>query len=289
MPVQGTPVAAERASRSATISAESEGPVVARADNLRFMARLMDGCCDLIYADPPFATQRVVNSRGRAGASFADRFHGMHGYVDFLAPRLAAMRRLLSDRGSIFVHVDWRTSHHVRSCLDETFGAEAFLNEIIWSYRGGARPSKWFPRKHDSIFWYAKCSGQHTFNSPRGGAYRTRDLQTADDGTPYKSTRRGRINFHPDGPLIGDVWDIPFLSTVSKERTGYPTQKPERLLERIVVSASREGDCVGDFFCGSGTSLVVATRLGRRAIGCDTNPRAVAITRRRLDRIVGGR
>lgn len=285
MPTQRKAITSRRESRLGRLPTDSTRPLIACADNLRFMGRLPDGCCDLIYADPPFATQRVVNSRSGADASFADRFPGTSGYVEFLTPRLVEMHRLLSDRGSIFVHVDWRTSHHVRLCLDDMFGEDCFLNEIIWSYRGGARPGKWFPRKHDSIFWYAKRAGRHTFNPQRGGSYRTRDLQTAEDGTPYKSTRRGRIHFHRDGPQIGDVWDVPFLSTVSKERTGYPTQKPERLLARIILSASCEGDCVGDFFLGSGTCLVAATRLGRRAIGCDANPRAVSITRERLRRL----
>ncbi|MCH9034592.1 MAG: site-specific DNA-methyltransferase, partial [Planctomycetes bacterium] len=166
--------------------------------------------------------------------------------------------------------------------------ARNFLNEIIWHYHSGGRLSKWFPRKHDTLLVYAKTPGEQTFNRPRGGAYRTQDLRYDDAGTPYKSTRKGPIYFHRDGPALSDVWDLPFLSTVSKEREGYPYQKPEALLERIVRASSNEGDVVADFFCGSGTTLAVAKRLGRRWIGCDVSPEAIAVTRRRLARLGQG-
>ena len=133
---------------------------------------------------------------------------------------------------------------------------------------------------------YARQSGAHTFNRLRDGQYRTRDLKFSADGLPYKSTRKGPLHFPPDGPELPDVWDIPFLSTVSKERTRYPSQKPEALLERIVRASSNEGDLVADFFCGSGTTLVVAKRLKRRWLGCDVSPKAVEITRRRLAQAV---
>ena len=138
-------------------------------------------------------------------------------------------------------------------------------------------------RKHDTLLLYARNAGRHTFNRMRGGQYRTRDLRFTEDGRPYKSTRNGPIYFHADGPILSDVWDIPFLSTVSKERTDYPTQKPETLLERIILASSNEGDLVADFFCGSGTTLAVAKRLERRWLGCDINPEAVAIAEKRLE------
>lgn len=257
------------------------------ADNLEFMQKLPDGCCDLVYVDPPFNSNRTLSTRTKKDLQFPDQFPSIDDYLAFLRPRFTEMQRLLSSRGSIFVHVDWRTSHHVRLLLDEVFGNEQFLNEIIWHYRSGGRPAPWFARKHDTILWYAREAGQqHTFNRLRDGQYRTQDLQYTEDGQPYKSTRKGPIMFHPDGPACSDVWEIPILSTVSKERTSYPTQKPEKLLERIVRAASNEGDVVGDFFCGSGTALAVAKGLNRHYIGCDVNPDAVAISQKRLEALI---
>ena len=249
------------------------------------MGELQDGCCDLIYGDPPFNSKRTVCRPGRPARGFSDKHAGgIAGYLEFLRPRVAEMHRLLSGRGSLYVHLDWRTVHYAKVMLDEIFGAENFLNEIIWSYGSGARPARWLARKHDSLLLYARSIGQHTFHRLRGGKYRTLDLQIDAQGRPYKSTRRGPIYFDPAGPALSDVWDVPFLSTVSKERTGYPTQKPEALLERIILISSDEGDCVADFFCGSGTTLAVAKRLKRRWLGCDINPDAIAITQDRLTR-----
>lgn len=256
---------------------------IACQDNIEILSSLADGCCDLIYADPPFMTERIIGPVRNASCRFDDRStDGLAGYLSFLRPRLREMFRLLSSRACLYVHLDWRTVHYVKVMLDEMFGADHFLNEIIWSYRSGGRPAEWFPRKHDTLLLYAKQPGAHTFNRLRSGTYRTRDLRVADDGRPYKSTSNGPIYFHPDGPAVSDVWDIPFLSTVSKERTCYPTQKPEALLERVIQASSNPGDVVADFFCGSGTTLAVAKRLGRRWIGCDENPDAVSIT---LDRL----
>lgn len=254
------------------------------ADNLELMSTLPPACCDLIYADPPFNCDRVIGGYNGASPSYDDRHKkGLKGYLGFLRPRLSLMRRLLSPKGSLCVHLDTRAVHYVKVMLDELFGAGHFLNEIIWSYRSGARPAKWFPRKHDTLLVYAKSPGEHTFNPIRGGRYRTRDLKIAEDGRPYKSTRNGPLYFHPDGPMLSDVWEIPILSTVSKERTEYPSQKPEALLERIIRAGSNDGDLVADFFCGSGTTLAVADRLGREWLGCDDNPDAVRVARRRLD------
>ena len=250
------------------------------------MGTLQTGCCDLIYVDPPFNAHRTLGKATPSSPTFEDKHAGgLEGYLAFLRPRLSEMHRLLSPCGTLYVHLDWRAVHYVKVVLDELFGPGQFLNEIIWVYRSGGRPGRWFARKHDTLLVYARQLGQHTFNRLRGGAYRTRDLKYSTDGQPYKSTRQGPINFHPDGPELPDVWDIPFLSTVSRERTNYPTQKPEALLERIILASSNEGDLVADFFCGSGTALVVAKRLKRRWLGCDLNPEAVDITRRRLARV----
>ncbi len=257
-------------------------------DNLELLRGLPDACCDLVYIDPPFdLTGALVHeppaSARRWSVSRESAFDPrVARFLSFLRPRIVQLHRVLVETGSIYVHLDWRTTHYVKVLLDELFGPEQFLNEIIWSYRTGSRPGQWFPRKHDTLLLYARRSGRHTFHPLRGGEYRTQDLRLADDGRPYKSTRRGRLYFHPDGPFVSDVWEIPFLSTVSKQRVGYPSQKPETLLERVIEASSNPGDLVADFFCGSGTTLVAAKRMGRRFLGCDINREAVAIARRRL-------
>lgn len=250
-------------------------------DNLLLLEALPDAVCDLIYADPPFMTNTVRRESG--GRWFADRWTGgLDAYLAFLKPRVAAMRRVLAPSGTLYMHVDWRVSHHVRLLLDNVFGPTNFLNEIIWTYRTGGAARRWFARKHDTIFAYAHQVGRHTFNLQRGGAFRTDGLNFDADGRPYKNTRNGRLYFHPDGPTLTDVWDIPFLSTVSGERVGYPAQKPEALLERIIAASSNPGDRVGDFFCGSGTTPTTARHMDRRIIACDLSPEAVQLTRKRL-------
>lgn len=251
-------------------------------DNLPFMTRLPDGCCDLIYIDPPFGTGKLRKTT-RGAATFDDSWTGgVRECLEFLSPRLARCRRLLADHGSIYAHVDWRLSHHVRLLLDELFGPANFLNEIIWHYRTGGVSKQWFGRKHDTILAYARQRGRHRFNTIRQGRFRTDGLKRDDQGRPYKSTKKGRLYFHADGPTLTDVWDIPFLSTVSLERVGWPTQKPLALLERIIQASSDPDDLVADFFCGSGTTLVAAKRLGRRWLGCDISKKAIAIAERRL-------
>lgn len=259
--------------------------IITVGDNLAVMRRLPDASIDLIYADPPFKTGRV-QEQGREGHRFDDRWPGgIRGYLAFLEPRLREMHRLLRPTGSLYVHLDWHAAHYVKVWLDEVFGYENFLNEIVWSYRTGGLSAKWFARKHDTILAYARQSGRHTFHVLRDGKFRTDGLNRDERGRPYKQTKRGRLYFHPDGPAMTDVWEIPFLSTVSLERTGYPGQKPLALLERIIRAASNPGDLVADFFCGSGTTLVAAKRLDRRCLGCDNSARAVALARRRLSAV----
>lgn len=251
-----------------------------QGDNLPYMQRLADGCCDLIYIDPPFCTGRTPR-RGRAG--YSDQWSGgIKSYLAFLFPRLVECHRLLAAQGTLYVHLDWRAAHYVRIQLDTIFGAENFLNEIIWHYRTGGVARQWFSRKHDTILVYAKKLGRHRFHQIREGRFRTDGLNYDESGRPYKSTKKGRLYFHPDGPALTDVWDIPFLSTVSLERVRWPTQKPLALARRIISASSRPGDLVADFFCGSGTTLVAAKEMGRRYRGCDSSRPAIAITRRRL-------
>lgn len=258
---------------------------VHRCDCLDLLARMPDGCCELIYVDPPFGTGKIFRRDAASGIGFTDRrAGGRAAQIAFLLPRLIEMRRVLSECGSLYVHLDYRLAPYVRVELDRIFGERNFLNEIIWSYRTGSRPGRHFARKHDTILLYARHAGRHTFNLQRAGEYRTGGLQRDAEGRSYKTTRRGRLYFHEEGPVVPDVWDIPFLSTVSKERVGYPSQKPLRLLERIIRASSSPGALVADFFCGSGTTLAAAQQHGRRWLGCDVNPQAVRISQRRASK-----
>jgi len=250
-------------------------------DNLPFMQSLADGCCDLIYLDPPFATG---TRRQTDTAGFDDSWGGdIKTYLAFMFPRLEQCRRLLSEHGTLYLHLDWRASHYARVQLDTLFGADHFLNEIIWHYRSGSAAKNWFGRKHDTILMYARCVGRHRFHVIREGTFRTDGLKVDEEGRPYKQTKKGRLYFNAEGPALSDVWDLPFLSTVSLERTGWPSQKPLALLERIITASSDPGDCVADFFCGSGTTAVAAKRLGRRWLACDASPEAAQIAQQRLE------
>jgi len=269
---------------SATLRGGLPDPCLACCDNLSLLCAMPDDSIDLVYIDPPFMTN--VTRREAGGKTYPDRWAGgIDEYIAFLEPRIKQMLRTMTERGTIYVHVDWRVSHHVRLMLDNVFGAGHFLNEIIWTYRTGGLSRRWFARKHDTIFAYAKVPQKHTFNISRGGQFRTDGMKFDEKGRPFKSTRKGRLYFHPEGPALTDVWDIPFLSTVSSERVGYPSQKPEALLERIIRASSNPNDRVADFFCGSGTTLAVARRLGRRIVGCDVSSEAMAVTAKRLDAI----
>jgi site-specific DNA-methyltransferase (adenine-specific) len=254
------------------------------ADNLEFMSGLPEACCDLVYADPPFftgKTQTQADGKHRFNDCWQDN---LPSYLDFLRPRLSQMRRLLAPTGTLYVHLDWHAVHYAKVMLDELFGCDHFCNEIIWSYRTGGHATRWFARKHDTILAYAREAGRQKFNVLRDGQHRTDGMKFDEEGRPYKQTKAGRLYFNPEGPAMTDVWEVPFLSTVSLERTGYPTQKPEALLDRVVKASSDPGDLVADFFCGSGTTLAVAERLGRRWLGCDVNPEAVELARSRLSK-----
>ncbi len=254
-------------------------------DSLTCMESLPEGCCDLVYIDPPFATgkARMVAAARGGRSGFEDRWvGGLKSYLAFMHPRLEECRRVLARHGTLYVHLDWRAAHYVRVQLDTIFGSDHFLNEIIWHYRSGGVSKRWFGRKHDTILMYARQRGSHRFNQIREGLFRTEGLRYEAGGRPYKSTQRGRLYFDAKGPALTDVWDIPFLSTVSSERTGWPTQKPIALVERMIRASTKPGDLVADFFCGSGTTLLAAKQLGRRWLGCDISAKAVAIARRRL-------
>ncbi len=216
---------------------------------------------DLVYLDPPFNSG--IRRKGRKGLSFDDRFVDVAAYRAFIAPRLEESHRVLRASGSILVHVDWRTSHHVRLLLDEIFGAENFVNHLIWSYGLGGSGPRSFARKHDDIFLYGRGPNYY-FKPPM---------------VPARSVRlRGRMK------KATDVLEVASLNNMALERTGYPTQKPIALLNLLVGACCPPGGIVLDPTCGSGTTLVAAVQTGRHAIGIDQSSDALKIARTRLER-----
>jgi site-specific DNA-methyltransferase (adenine-specific) len=273
----------------AVVAGREPGAVV-EADNLDALRQVPDGVVDLAYADPPFATggtRRLTSIRTGSGESTRRGFAGrtyryevvsdlawaddlpLAAHLEALRARLVEVHRVLASHGSLYLHVDWRTSHHVRLLLDEVFGADRFLNEIVWAYDYGARQRDRWPRKHDTILWYAK-----------GDAWVFE--RDAIDRIPYLAPDLVGPEKASRGKLPTDVWWLTIVPPGSSERTGYPTQKPVRLLERIVAASSRPGDLVLDPYAGSGTTGVAAARLGRRWLLIDRNPAAVEIARARL-------
>ncbi len=267
------------------------GSDIVLGDSLDVMQALPDGCIDLVYIDPPFGTgqvRRLETIRTGTGSGRRSGFGGrtyafdvvatrsyddampLRNYLEFLGVRLEEIHRLLGPAGSLYLHLDHRAVHHARLLLDRIFGPGQFLNEIIWAYDFGGRSAGRWPRKHDNILWYAK-SGRWTFN------------RDAIDRIPYMAPGLVTAEKAARGKLPTDVWWMTIVPTSGRERTGYPTQKPLRLLERIVLASSNPGDLVADFFCGSGTTGVAALRHGRRYLLVDDNPEAIGIARRRLE------
>jgi len=242
------------------------------------MKRFPEESIDLIYIDPPFFSKRDYYTvwNGRRVQAYTDIWEdGMPGYLVWLNARLLEMKRLLKKSSSIYVHLDWHASHYVKVELDKIFGYDNFRNEIIWHYDYGARSKTTFGSKHDNLFWYSKTN-EWKFNKD--------DVLVpfASKMTEWRYTKGGQKGKPmPSGKVPSDVWDIK-INAMSNERIGYPTQKPEVLLERIILASSNPSDVVADFFCGGGTTPAVAQRLGRRWIACDMSRVACAIARRRL-------
>ena len=263
-------------------------------DNLHVMRQIPSNSIDLIYADPPFFSGRQYNVMwGDANEvrSFNDIWEGgLTGYLIWLNARLYEMKRLLKPTGSIYVHCDWHASHYIKVEMDKIFGYDNFRNEIIWKYSRWTATSSRFQKMHDVIFWYAKGEN-HTFNKL---------LQPYADESLVEDTVRGVVDGKlvrlkdesgnyirrqkpSKGVLMHDTWtDINFLPPTSSERIGYPTQKPEALLERVIKASSNEGDVVADFVGGGGTTAATAQRLGRRWITCDQSRVAVSVSAERL-------
>lgn len=265
-------------------------------DNLAAMSALLmeyEGRIQLIYADPPFFTNRHYLARvGRGEDSrrpqdwklaegYADHWSDIDAYLDMLYPRLVLMHRLLSPNGSLYLHLDWHADSYARLLLDEIFGPDRLLNEIVWVYHGPSPIRSAFNRKHDTILLYTK-SADYTFNVD--------DVRIPYDPNTVKtfeSSPKAGFGKVPDlerGKVPEDWWYYPVVARLHNERTGYPTQKPEALLERIILASSNPGDLVADFFCGSGTTAVVAERLKRHYLMVDAAWRAVHTTRARLAR-----
>lgn len=305
--------------------------ILISGDNLNALASLLeikkkgrltsaDGSpgAKLVYIDPPFSTNLEFRGKEKQKA-YKDKVLGAE-YIEFLRRRLILMREILSPDGSIFVHLDWKKAHYIKAVMDEVFGEENFLNDIIWSYggRGAKAVAGQFSRNHDIILWYGK-GGRHTFNqlsferaftkkesgfkqdeagrwfktSPRGD-YTDESIRALEkEGRVYR-TRNGTVRIKYflreegdllfESKLVGDVWDdIPDAMHLSAaEKTGYPTQKPEALLARVILAASNPGDLVLDAFAGAGTTLAVAEKLGRRWAGVDSGALAVHTIEKRL-------
>jgi DNA modification methylase len=279
---------------SVAVTASHPGDRLIYGDNLAIMSALLadyESRLHLIYADPPFFTNRRFPARiGRNEDSrrpqdwqlaegYPDDWKDMDSYLDMLYPRLALMHRLLAPNGTLYLHLDWHANHYARLLLDEIFGPEHLLNEIIWTYHGPSPIRSAFNRKHDTILAYTK-SKTYTFNVDD-----VREPYNPNTVKTFESSPKAGFGKVPDlarGKVPEDWWYFPVVARLHSERTGYPTQKPEALLERIILASSNPGEIVADFFCGSGTTPAVAARLGRRFIASDITWRAVHTTRARL-------
>jgi len=259
-------------------------------DNAVALPRLPEGAFDLIYMDPPFNRGRAqsrhtfaVSANGNGSRvgfggrryssrllrtlSYDDRFAD---YLAFLEPRLVRARELLAPHGTLYFHIDYREAHYCKLLLDELFGRDAFMNEIIWAYDYGAKPRRRWPAKHDTILAYVRTPGGHHFDAD------------AVEREPYMAPGLVGADKAARGKRPTDVWFHTIVPTTGREKTGYPTQKPAGVLRRLVAASSRPGGWCLDPFAGSGTLGAVCQELGRRFVLVDDNPAAVEIARARL-------
>jgi site-specific DNA-methyltransferase (adenine-specific) len=264
--------------------------LVIAGDNAGPLARLPDGAFDLVYMDPPFNTGRAQarhtistqadaagDRTGFGGRRYSTKLlrslsydDAFADYLAFLEPRLSRVRDLLAPHGTLYFHIDYREAHYCKLLLDELFGRDAFLNEIIWSYDYGAKPRRRWPAKHDTILAYVRTPGAHHFDAD------------AVDREPYMAPGLVSPEKAARGKRPTDVWFHTIVPTNGREKTGYPTQKPEGVLRRLVAASSRpDGWCL-DPFAGSGTLGAVCRKLGRRFVLIDDSPVAVEVMRERL-------
>ncbi len=273
------------------------GNILARGDNLSFMKFLMDekglgGKLNLIYVDPPFFTKAQYGAEIKLRSdktktipimkqkAYSDTWEqGMEEYLKMLALRLMIMRELLAEDGCIWVHLDWHAVHYVKVVMDEIFGEKNFVNEIVWQYKSGGASKRRFARKHDTLLFYGK-SDKYYFVPRQEKSY----------NRGYKPYRFKGVKEYRDElgwyTMVNrkDVWQLDMVGRTSAERTGYVTQKPETLIERILESCTKEGDLCADFFCGSGTMAAAAEKMGRKWISCDVGRLAAINAHKRLIR-----
>jgi site-specific DNA-methyltransferase (adenine-specific) len=273
--------------RSITLDGDD---LLVEGDCAGVLPRLPDGAFDMVYVDPPFNTGRAqrrerlrvvadddgdragfggrrYRSESRGALQFDDAFDD---YAAFLVPKLAEARRLLAAHGTLYVHLDPRESHYVKVALDGLFGRDCFLNEIVWAYDYGGRPRRRWPPKHDTILVYVRDPARYHFD----------DAEV--DREPYMAPGLVTPEKRARGKRPSDTWWHTIVPTNGAERTGYPTQKPEGIVKRMVAASSRPGGWCLDFFAGSGTLGAVAAQLGRRFVLVDESPDAIAVARRRL-------
>lgn len=278
------------------ISEQGENRLV-QGDNLAYMKALlregMGGKIKLIYIDPPFFSKANYDAQIRIESSLlpdlpAIRLHAYHdlwedglsGYLRMLASRFYLMRELLSENGSIFIHLDWHVVHYAKVLLDEIFGEKNFVNEIIWHYKSGGTSKRHFSRKHDTLLFYAKTA-HYTFHPQLEKSY----------NREYKPYRFKGVKEYKDDlgwytmVNMKDVWMLDMVGRTSGERTGYATQKPEALLRRIIESCTDENDLCADFFGGSGSLAAAAEKAGRKWISCDIGALAFTGTEKRMTRL----
>ena len=259
-------------------------------DNLELLKQIESESIDLIYIDPPFntgKTQRRTSIKtvqaeegtriGFQGKHYRTETIGQKSYndtfenlPDYLEPRMREAYRILKPHGALYFHIDYREVHYCKIMLDQIFGRDSFLNEIIWAYDYGARTTKKWPAKHDNILYYVKDPANYTFN------------YDAIDRIPYMAPGLVGPEKAAKGKTPTDTWWHTIVSPTGKEKTGYPTQKPEGILRRIISASSNPGDQVLDFFAGSGTTGAVCQELGRDCILIDNNPQAIEVMKKRL-------
>jgi site-specific DNA-methyltransferase (adenine-specific) len=259
-------------------------------DNLPILQSLPSGSIDLIYIDPPFNTGKTqartqIRTRrsadgdrvGFQGQRYQTIKLGSKGYADvfddflaFLAPRMDEAYRVLKPHGSLYFHIDYREVHYCKVLLDQIFGRQSFLNEIIWAYDYGGRSKKKWPAKHDNILWYAKDPDHYTFNVD------------AIQRIPYMAPGLVGKEKAARGKLPTDTWWHTIVPTNGSEKTGYPTQKPLGIINRIILASSNPGDTVLDFFAGSGTTGESCLKHGRQFILIDNNPEAIQVMAKRF-------
>ena len=260
-------------------------------DNLELLKQIESESIDLIYIDPPFntgKTQRRTSIKtvqaeegtriGFQGKHYRTETIGQKSYndtfenlPDYLEPRMREAYRILKPHGALYFHIDYREVHYCKIMLDQIFGRDSFLNEIIWAYDYGARTTKKWPAKHDNILYYVKDPANYTFN------------YDAIDRIPYMAPGLVGPEKAAKGKTPTDTWWHTIVSPTGKEKTGYPTQKPEGILRRIISASSNPGDQVLDFFAGSGTTGAVCQELGRDCILIDNNPQAIEVMKKRLE------